>query len=247
MTQDHERIEELLTGYTLLSLTGEDAAEADRILAEHLPSCLTCRQTLSELQILTGDLALAADPVAPPDLVRARIHRGIEDVPLDARRSRRGSFVALAASVAALVAMGGLSFTLAGRASRAEDRTEAAIQLLSVMRSPGADPVRVDPEDGTPAGSGFLGVSAPDVRRLYLVADVCPDPTPDHAYQLWLGAAGSFTPIGEMFVPNADGVVLLELTVDVARYDEIWITEEWTGEPPSTPGTDGRSWRAELG
>jgi hypothetical protein len=245
VAEDHERIEELLAGYALVSLSGEDAEEADRLLAEHVPSCLVCRQTISDLRGLSGDLALAADPVSPPDLVLARIHRGLDESS-SARRGRRGSFVALAASVAALVAMGGLSVTMAGRASRAEESTDAAIQLLSVMRSPGADPVRVDPQGTAPSGSGFLSVSAPDVRRLYLVADVCPTPAPGHAYQLWLGEGGSFTPVGEMFVPNDEGVVLLELTVDVARYDEIWITEEAVGSEPSTPTTTGRHWSATL-
>lgn len=246
MIEDHERIEELLAGYALLSLDGEDAAEADRILAEHVPSCFTCRQALADFQDLAGDLALAADPVPPPDLLLPRIHHAMDDVPLSGRPLRRGSFVALAASVVALVAMGGLSFVMAVRANQAEDRTTTAIELLSLMRSPGVAPVRVDPQGDTPAGSGFLQVSAPDVRRLYLVADVCPDPAPDHAYQLWLGSGGTFTPFGEMFVPT-NGVVLLELAVDVSRYDELWITEEAVGPPPATPSTGRRSWRAELG
>ena len=38
MTEDHERIDELLAGYVLLSLSGEDAAEADRVLIDHVPS-----------------------------------------------------------------------------------------------------------------------------------------------------------------------------------------------------------------
>ena len=66
MTEDHERIDEILAGYVLLSLSGEDAAEADRILAEHVPSCGRCRATLNELQAVSGDLALAAAPVDPP-------------------------------------------------------------------------------------------------------------------------------------------------------------------------------------
>ena len=36
MSEDHERIDELLAGYVLLSLSGEDADESDRILAETL-------------------------------------------------------------------------------------------------------------------------------------------------------------------------------------------------------------------
>jgi len=47
VTEDHERIDELLAGYVLLSLSGEDAAEADRILVDHVPSCATCRATSS--------------------------------------------------------------------------------------------------------------------------------------------------------------------------------------------------------
>jgi hypothetical protein len=246
VTEDHERVEELLAGYALLSLDGADAEEADRILAEHVPSCLACPQTMTDLQDLVGELALAADPVPAPDLVLHRIHRAIDDVPLSGRPSRRGSFVALAASVVALVAMGGLSFVMAGRANQAEDTTTIAIELLSLMRSPGVAPVRVDPQGETPSDSGFLEVSAPDVRRLYLAADVCPDPAPGHAYQLWLGTGGTFTPFGEMFVPR-DGVVLLELVVDVSRYDELWITEEAIGPAPAAPSADRRSWRADLG
>lgn len=245
MSEDHERIEELLAGYVLLSLSGPDAAETDRLLADHVPSCLSCRRTLADLQDLAGELALTPDPVSPPDLLLARIHHGMDDVPLTGRRTRRGSWIALAASVAALVAMGGLSFAMIDRASEAEDRTTAAIELLSVMRSPGVDRVNVEPADAAAMGSGFLGVSAPEVRRLYLVADVCPQPAVGHAYQLWVGDDGNFKPLGDQFVPEG-GVVLLELTVDAARYDEIWITEEAAGTIPDQPSLDGRSWRAEL-
>ncbi len=245
MGQDHDRIEELLAAYALLSLDGEDAAEADRLLTDHVPSCLTCRQTIRGFRELTGDLALAADPRTPPDLVLARIHRGIDDVPLSRRPARRGAFVALAASLVGLVAMGGLSLVMAGRVSRADDRTTTALEVLALMRSPGIDPVSVDPQGETPADSGFLGVAAPDVRRLYVTARLCPEPTAGHAYQLWLGSDGEFAPFGRMFTPS-DGSVLLELTVDVARFDEIWITEEVAGIPPALPSTTGRSWRASI-
>jgi hypothetical protein len=246
VTEDHERIEELLAGYTLLSLDGEDAAEADRILAEHVPSCFTCRQTLSDLQGLAGDLALATGSAVPPDLLLPRIHAAMDDVPRSGSRARRGSFVALAASVVALVAMGGLSFTMASRASQAEDERGLALEMLSLMRSPGVDPVSVDPQAGSATTSEFVGVPAPDVRRFYLVADDCPEPAPGRAYQVWLGTGGSFSPVGDPFVPSG-GSVLIRLTVDVARYDEVLITEEAAGSPPATPSTDGRSWRADLG
>jgi hypothetical protein len=248
MPEDHARIEELLAGYALLSLDGEDAAQMDRLLADHVPSCLSCRQTLRDFRELTGDLALSPEPVPPPDLVLARIHRGMDDVPVTRRGggwARRGAVVAIAASLVGLVAMSGLSFVMAGRASRADDRTTTALEVLSLMRSPGVDPVSVDPQGSTPKDSGFLGVPADDVRKLYVTARLCPEPTAGHAYQLWLGSDGEFTPFGRMFTPT-NGSVLLELIVDVSRYDEIWITEEIAGRPPATPSTSGRSWRAAI-
>ena len=45
------------------------------------------------------------------------------------------------------------------------------------------------------------------------------------------------------FWPN-DGVILLEIVVDVARYDAIWITEESVGAIPEDPNTYGRTWQA---
>jgi Anti-sigma-K factor rskA len=249
MAEDHERIEELLAGHALLSLDGEDAAEVDRLLADHVPTCLTCRQTIRDLRELTGDLALSADPVQPPDLVIARIRRGMDDVPVTRGGrggwARRGAVVAIAASLVGLVAMGGLSVVMAGRASRADDRTTTALEVLSLMRSPGVDPVSVDPQGSTPKDSGFLGVPADDVRRLYVTARLCPEPSAGHAYQLWLGSDGEFAPFGRMFTPT-NGFVLLELVVDVSRYDEIWITEEIAGQPAAIPSTTGRSWRAAI-
>jgi hypothetical protein len=241
---DHERIEELLAGHALHTLSEHDAAEADLLLAEHVPTCHTCLRTVSDFQAVTGELALAAGPVSPPDLVLGRIHRGIGQIP--GVPLGRGSFVAaLAVGIVALVAMGGLSLVMAGRASEAQDDRSLALELLSVMNSPGVDPVSVGQEGGAPSASDFVGVAAADIRRFYLVADVCPEPKPGHAYQLWLGDQGEFEPIGEMFVPSG-GSVLIRLTVDVARFDEVWITEEPASTPPTSPSPDGRSWRASL-
>lgn len=245
LEQEHERIEGLLAGYTLRSLSDADAVEADRLLADHVPSCPSCRQMLADLRSVAGDLALDAEPVSAPDLVWARIRRRLEEDIGPSPRAGRGSFVALAAGIVALVAMGGLSFLSMNRASQAEDERTLALELISLMRSPDVEPVSVDPQGDAPAGSGFVAAAAPDVRRLYLVASVCPEPRPGHAYQLWLGSDGAFTPVGEMFVPSG-GKVLIKLTVDVSRFDEVWITEERVGGPPAAPSTVGRSWRAEL-
>lgn len=245
MTEDHERIDELLAGYVLLALSGQDAAEADRILAEHVPACVRCRGTLAEFQALSGDLALAATPVDPPEPLLPRLHLAMGEVPLRGRGPRRGALIAVAASAVALVAMGGLSLVLGSRLSQAETRAGTALEILSAMRSPGAQPVTVTPQGQTPPESGMVEVSAPHIRRLYVAAEYCPEPSPGRAYQLWLGSNGEWTPVGEMFWPD-EGVLLLEVSVDVSKYDEIWITEETIGSPPSVPNTNGPSWRASL-
>ena len=244
MTKDHERIDELLAGYVLLSLSGEEAAEADRILVDHVPSCATCRATLSEFQAVSGDLALAAPPVDPPETLLPRLHHAMDEVPLAGRTSRRGALIAVAASAVALVALGGLSLVLGNRLSNSETRTGTALEILSAMRSPGATPVNVTPQDQTPPDSGMVEVSTAD--HLYIAAEFCPEPTPGHAYQLWLGSNDEWTAVGEMFWPD-NGVLLLEVTgVDVSQFDGVWITQEAVGSPPTEPSTDGPSWFGTL-
>lgn len=242
--EDHERIEELLAGHALLSLTGEDAIEADRLLGTHVPGCPSCRRTLSTFQALSGDLALGADASAPPKLLLPRIHRAMRDDPPPGRNRRR-SLLAVASGVVAIALLGGLAISFGSRVSEVEADRGTALAILSAMRSPGAS-IDLEPQGGTPAGTSFVEVSAPSVRRIYLTSQDCPEPAPGHAYQLWLGSDGRFVPVGDMFVPR-DGVVLLELTVDVSRYDVVWITEELVGTEPSRPRIDGGySWRASL-
>ena len=199
-----------------------------------MPTCPACRQTLADFQGLTGDLALATPALPVPDLVLGRIHRGMDEVPL-AGRSRRGAYLALAASVAALVAMGGLSFAMAGRADRAETTTETALEVLNLMRSPDVNPVTLDPQGQTPQDSSFLEVATTEVRTLYLVTETCPQPDPGMAYQLWLGSGGVFVALGPMFRPDGSGQVILELRVDVSRYDEILGHRGALGDGPDLP------------
>lgn len=242
MTQGHERTLELLAGYALLALDGDDAGEADRLLSEHVPTCLVCRSTLAEMRSVTGDLALLAQPVPAPDLVLARIRHGVADVPV--RRRRGTGLVALAASVAALVGMAGFSLSLGSRARDAEAQRGTALEVLNAMQQPGANPVALEPS--TDSAGGLVEISGPDLEHMYLYGSDVPAPSPGNAYQLWLGAGGTFTPVGEPFVPEA-GLVLLELTVDPSIYDEVMISEEPLGVMPSAPTEGiGHTWRASI-
>ena len=245
MTEDHERIDELLAGYALLSLEGEDAAEADRLLSEHVPGCARCRRTLADFQALSGDLALAAAPADPPETMLPRIHRAMDEVPLEGRRPRRAALIAVAASAVALVAMGGLSLVMGNRLNDAQTRAGTALEIISAMRSSGSQAVPISPEGDTPQESALIEVSAPQVRRLYIASEDCPEPGPGHAYQLWLGSGGEWVPVGPMFRPE-DGVVLRKYLVDVSRFDAIWISEEVEGVPLSEPSTEWHSWSGAL-
>jgi hypothetical protein len=245
MTPDHERIEELLAGYVLLALEGEDAREADLLLAEHVPSCLTCRETLAGFQSVIGDLALVPSPVPVPELVLPRIRRGISDVPI--RRRRGIGLVAVAASVVALVGMAGLSLSLGNRVTKAEQLRGRALEVLNAMQQPGTNQVPLQPTQPEGATGGLVEVSGPGLERMYLYGRDVPSPAPGSAYQLWLGSGGTYTAVGASFVPE-DGLVLLELqNVDTSVYDEVLITEEPIGVVPATPTTDGgHVWRAAI-
>ncbi len=243
MNDEHERNLELLAGYALLALEGKDAEEADRLLTEHVPWCATCRTSLEDFRALTGDLALAAGPSEPPDLVLARVRRGLSDVPV--RRRRGAGLAALAASVAALVGMAGFSLSLGSRVTRAEQDRGTALEVLSAMQQPGANPVALEATSSTTPG-GLVEVSGPGLERMYLYGDEVPSPSPGSAYQLWLGSAGTFTAVGEPFVP-ANGIVLLRLTVDPSRYDEVLITEEPLDAVPTVPTPEGgHTWHASI-
>src|SRR5437762_4613633 len=118
----HGDIEELLAGYVLRSLSGEDAAEADRLLTEHVPTCTTCRDALAGFQRVAGDLAFEAAPIDPPELLLPRIHRELE-VP-QRRRRPRVFVVGAAASIVAVIGLAGIAINQGMRANNAQDRAQ---------------------------------------------------------------------------------------------------------------------------
>jgi hypothetical protein len=241
VNQDHERIEELLAGYVLLSLSGEDAIEADLLISEHVPSCPMCRDTMAGFQTLAGDLALAPEPSRPPELLLQRIRHSITEAPV--RRRRSASFVAVAAGVAALVALSGLSLSLGNRASKAEQIRGQLLDVLGTLQQPGVNHVSLEPQGQTT--QALLAVSGPGLEHMYIVGRDVPYPAAGRAYQLWLGSNGTFTRVGTEFVPE-EGLVCLSLTFNPAPFDEILITEESVGSLPPAPSQDSLVWHASL-
>lgn len=244
MSEDHERIEELLAGYVLLSLSGDDAAEADRLLTDHVPTCVTCRRALADLGALSGDLALAAPPLPPPDLLLPRIRRGITEVPVPRRRIG-ASLLAVAAGVVALVAVAGLTVTFGSRATTAEAQRGRLLDAISAFGQPGANPVSLHAPSGAPQAGDMVEVTPPGAEQMHIVGRDIPPPAPGYGYQLWVGDGTSYVPVGSTFMPEA-GMVVLELTIpDPAQARQVLITEEPLGASAQQPSSSIR-WMAEL-
>lgn len=237
MDTDHEKIAELLAGYALHSLSGDDAREADRLLSEHVPSCLTCRRTLSELQAVMGDLALGADPITPPAMLLPRLHREMGP-PV---RRRRPMAVAAAASIVAVVGIAGLAVGQGIRASNADQRSALMSEALQLASRPDATQVPlIGPDTSSGGAAPVTEISAPGVEVVYLVCQDLAVPAPGMIYRVWFGSGASFRFVAE-FEPEA-GTTVLRLQFDPSTVDRIVITEEAVSSAPSQPDAAAIRW-----
>ena len=219
---NHEAMQELLAGYALRSLAGEDAVAADRLLVDHVPGCLDCRRTLEAFQLVSADLALDAHPVTPPETLLPRLHR---EMGSQARRRRPVYLVAVAASVAAVVGLGGFAITQGYRANRVQGRFQQVTDAMNFARTNNASMTPVGP---------VSDISSPGVRECYIYGSEVPMPASGFTYRLWV-VQGSHATFEGDFVPE-DGVVILRLALDPTTYDALLVTEERAGSVPTTPG-----------
>ncbi len=219
---NHEAIEELLAGYALRSLSGEDAGHADRLLSEHVPTCASCRDALDAFQAVTSELALAAAPVAAPETLLPRLHREMEPA---GRRRRPVEVFVVAASVMAVVGLGGLAVNQGIRANHSAAQADQLKQALNFAGQPNAKMVPVGPA---------TEVSQPGVQETYLEGTEVPMPRQGYVYRVWLISGTGATYVG-WFLPE-DGLVVLHLPYDASRYDRLEVTVEPVGSTPSQPG-----------
>jgi Anti-sigma-K factor rskA len=242
MPEDHERIEQLLAGHALGTLSGEDAIQADRLLAEHVPTCPLCRETLAGFRGVVDRLPLAVAPMNAPDLLVARLRRSLREP--EAGR-RRGAFVAAAAGVAALVGMAALSMSLGSRATVAESHLDRMAELVDAIAQPGAAPVSLQPTsvDATP----LVEVSGPTLERMIVAGHNVPQPGRDSVYVLWVrSSTGEVHRLGTL-MPDASGFVFETFRVDGGSIAQILITEERLGSATDTPRADSpHTWQASL-
>jgi hypothetical protein len=221
---DHARIDELLAGYVLRSLSSEDAVETDRLLSEHVPSCHACRTTLADFQSLTADLALDVAPMAPPDTLLPRLRRQLEPVE---RRRRPVQLFAVAASVVAVIGLSGVAVTQGMRASQSRARQADIQAALDAAGRPGASFVPVGPA---------TEISAPGSAEVYLYGNGVPEPPAGDVYRVWLvDQSGAASYIGDLQID--DGFAFARLTFDASQVTKILITVEPADTAPDQPGS----------
>jgi hypothetical protein len=230
-TDPHEadRADELLAGYALRSLSGDDAAEADRLLSEHVPGCARCRQTLLAFSDTVADLALGVDPVAPPETLLPRLHRELE--PRTARPAP-GRWVAVASGVAAILVVGGLTVSLGVRAGNLQTSNDLLGDALAFSQRPDADTARLDTSEPTELSA----ISAPDVDHFFLVGSDLPAAPAGFVYGVWLSdRSGVETVYAGSFLP-ASGMTVVRVPFDRFRFDLVFVTLEREGVAPDEPG-----------
>ena len=218
----HDRYEELLAGYALRALSGPDAAEADRLLIDHVPDCRECRETLTAFHAISADLALGAPPLEPPDTLLPQLHRELE--PRE-RRSRALTTLAVAASVVALIGLTG-TFLQGQRFGEEQDRVNALSNIFRFAQENDAQMV--------PVGS-VTQVAATGVDDFYIYGEDVPPPPPGSLYAVWVEEGGAPRFVGA-FLPRADGWVYLHIDTGGVAYDRLFITIESAGASPSVPG-----------
>ncbi len=233
MSEDHERIDELLAGYVLRSLSGPDAAEADRVLSDHVPTCARCRDTLTDFQAIMADLALEAVPIEPPETLLPRLHRELGTPPT--RRRRPLQAIAVAAGVVLVAGLAGLSVSQGLRANHAQAREAVVKDAIDMAARPNANLV--------PVGA-VTEIGAPGLAEFYLYGSNVPDPTPGNVYRIWLERVGTTTYVGE-FRPDR-GFVAIGVPFDPSQYDALWVTEAPEGSPHTPPSVDDAIWRSDT-
>jgi Anti-sigma-K factor rskA len=225
---DHEAIQELLAGYVLWSLSGDDAAEADRVLSEHVPGCDECRATLDAFHAVAGDLALDAPVVAPPDTLRARLQRELE--PRVASRWNAGRIVAIAASVVVVVGVGAVALTRGGGGLANGQIAHAELRdIASAAVNPDTSREQL--------GGNATELVSPATEKLYVYGVGVSQPPPGMVYRLWTVSPDTqdATYIGD-FLPADDGMLLLEITIPASSVGQLLVTIEPAGSEPTTPG-----------
>lgn len=223
MTWDHDRVEQLLAGHALGGLDAEDAALAERALAEHVPDCEACRRAWDGYRDVAADLALIAPAVAPSETLDARVRRGIR------RPERVRPLVAAGTAAAALlVALSGFSMIRAAQiGDRLEQAQVAQRSLFDAVQTVAHPEHETIPLIGDgPAGAALYYVPG-ESPAILMAKDL---PKPRHEYHVWFVSGNQVWHAGVLDVER--GRAVLPCKTDPGRWDAVMLTDE----PGQRPG-----------
>ncbi|KOY54895.1 MULTISPECIES: anti-sigma factor [unclassified Streptomyces] len=195
-----------LTGaYALHALTPAE----HEVFTAHLADCPSCRQEVAEFSATAARMAAAA-ALPPPARMKEEVLYGIDSVrqlppllPAAAKQLTFGAVLrrkavplALAASLAAAAALGGVSVWQDQRTDEARQQAEASERrlqdLTAVMAAPDARTVH----GRTTGGATTSVVSSKLQNRAVFIGTGLPDPGEGRTYQLWFDDHGTMRPAG---------------------------------------------------
>jgi anti-sigma-K factor RskA len=213
--------------HALLALYAADALDPGdaRAVEEHLEECPTCREDLAAMRESLAEVATTAAEPPPPgmrDAVLSAAWRtpqerlapfpepatGPGPVVSPGRRAPGAGFLALAASIAAVLAIG------AGTAGWAlGNRPEAGDPVAVLLAAPGTEVARVAPEVPADVGERPAGEVVAVVNdaqgRGALVARGLPGAPEGRTWQAW-SLAGDEVRSAGVFEVGDDGVAVVE-------------------------------------
>ena len=224
---------ELLPGYALGCL---EAAE-ERAVLDHLAGCEACRSELAAFQEVTGTLALALAPGAPPagleDRIAQRILAAERDAPAPAApRQRVGRVLqfrirAIGAVAAILIVALAAGNVLQLKSRGARGGSDAASLTTAILTGTA----------GLPDAYGTIVLDPADNRGVLAVRGL-PRLDAGHQYQLWLIRGGERRS-GGVFTVSSDGYgsLMLDVPVDFKGFRAMGISIEPAGGSPAPTGT----------
>lgn len=228
MSDEHEIIQELLSGYALHALDEDELRLVERFVGGHVPGCQECRDALQGFELVAGELALATGHRRAPRLLLPRLGREL--------RSRGGRVrwpLGVAAGIAVLLVGGlaGLSANLTTRVGQANLRRASEVDFLTTVSDPQTQVIPLGPDqpdttpDSTPAAeqAHLAAAYLPGGSTVFIFGSA-PRPKPDKVYEVWVEHQGQFSSVGT-FVPDRGGV-LLRIKADPSKVDGFLVTVE---------------------
>ncbi|WP_042366061.1 anti-sigma factor [Streptacidiphilus neutrinimicus] len=221
------------------------ALEADERAAfeEHLADCEACAVEVAEFQATSARLAQAVAET-PPTAMKQQVLRRVAEVrqepphvelpaprvPSAPARARRGARFALAASLAAAVALGGVAAWQYSRAQDAHQQAQQAqaetAQIAAVLSAPDAHAV-VGAVGGAGQGGHATVVTSHSENKAVFLTPGLPELPSGKTYQLWFNDAGVMRPAGLVAPGASDQTILLK--GPLAQAEGMGITVEPVG------------------